>query len=1031
MFEGHNCKLLSMEGFVQENEYTTSPSDGLDIEMTETSCNQAEPVAIQSFSNSASNIGDITKLRSNGDKRLHSLLVGLSAVALILLIVLISMTTYMIVQRNENARVTTSNSLANGNNGFDWLLLQQLKDEVFNNTEILKNITVLLQSIERAVIEVTIRTNEHTDIVVNGTNILIQDAISQLSDLQEVTEDITSIVSNTSDNLKQFSNATSSAFDATIDMELRTLEQLTDIMIVSESVMNNTDVLIDTTIKQLPDLLKLSNDISNSVDNVSYHLNLLFSVTSNGFNTSNDMGLEIVYQMIKILSFSEKIDQSINEINQNTVYFTILANNTNSIAHSNTDQLAELIKLTIDIDGKVNDTDDILQVAGLVNIGINTINSFAQNHTKDLSELITITHIIKKIAHDTFYSTTSHGVVSNNTNALARNIVTNLSFLLHIAQEIEHTVNETSDELHQISTYMITGINSSNNLALKNFHQLNQLKLVAGEIDRKVNDTDNLLLASLQIIDGVSSINTLLDTNIDQLSYLLSLVQGIDRKVNETDELLETATLAVVGINDSIALARNNTIQLHQVMKIAQQITNKVNDTSELLQVVNHIEIITENISAVVLSNIKQLTYVQALTQEINEMGNVAAKRLALIYNVTLATNDFVQASINHSLKLLIIAHDINSAVNDTDELLQAVIQTKSIANETKALSLNNNNHLVNLEIVTNNIVESIAFNTAMELAYHSNNTMLLKLVIDSVDKSSEHLTDIIASLTHIMETNTFSANVIGDILSFIRAYLPETCEEIKEKQPNILSGMYSLASTVGNGSIRIYCHMGELCGSEGGWTRLAYLNMSDSTQNCPHGLRLYQSSGGLRACGRPTNSNAGCASVYFSSNGFKYSEVCGRVVGYQYGTPDALNTLYGQNHNNLNAEYLDGVSITRGNPRQHVWSLIAGITDTGCPCSHGNTQQVQSFIGSNYFCESGNPNSVHSHHTFYTSDPLWDGAGCGVNEAACCSVPGIPWFHRDYGNDTTTDYLELRVCGDQSASDEDVPISFYEIFVK
>ena len=44
-------------------------------------------------------------------------------------------------------------------------------------------------------------------------------------------------------------------------------------------------------------------------------------------------------------------------------------------------------------------------------------------------------------------------------------------------------------------------------------------------------------------------------------------------------------------------------------------------------------------------------------------------------------------------------------------------------------------------------------------------------------------------------------------------------------------------------------------------------------------------------------------------------------------------------------------------------------------------------------------------------SDPLWDSQSCGSDESPCCNVPGIPWFHRDYG----TDYIELRVCGDHA----------------
>ena len=174
-----------------------------------------------------------------------------------------------------------------------------------------------------------------------------------------------------------------------------------------------------------------------------------------------------------------------------------------------------------------------------------------------------------------------------------------------------------------------------------------------------------------------------------------------------------------------------------------------------------------------------------------------------------------------------------------------------------------------------------------------------------------------------------------------------------------------------------------ELCGSGGGWTRLAYLDMSDATQNCPSGFRLYQS-GGVRACGR-TNSGAGCASVQFPSNGISYSQICGRVTGYQYAHPNGID---GQN--NINSYYLDGVSITRGSPRQHVWSLLAEVNQDRCPCSSGNSGSVRSFMGTNYFCESGNPNPSWS-YTLYTSDPLWDGQGCGGSEGPCCNVPGIP----------------------------------------
>uniref|UniRef100_A0A1X7SQY4 Fibrinogen C-terminal domain-containing protein n=1 Tax=Amphimedon queenslandica TaxID=400682 RepID=A0A1X7SQY4_AMPQE len=142
------------------------------------------------------------------------------------------------------------------------------------------------------------------------------------------------------------------------------------------------------------------------------------------------------------------------------------------------------------------------------------------------------------------------------------------------------------------------------------------------------------------------------------------------------------------------------------------------------------------------------------------------------------------------------------------------------------------------------------------------------------------------------------------------------------------------------------------------------------------------------------------------------------------------------ESHNDVNSYYIDGISITRGSPRQHVWTLMAGVTGgsgthttSHCPCASGSTQGPQSFVGNDYYCESGAGSSYTN--ILYTSDPLWDGQGCGSLETACCNVPGIPWFHRDYGNTTTTDYLELRVCADQSTIDEDAPVAFYEIYVK
>ena len=340
-----------------------------------------------------------------------------------------------------------------------------------------------------------------------------------------------------------------------------------------------------------------------------------------------------------------------------------------------------------------------------------------------------------------------------------------------------------------------------------------------------------------------------------------------------------------------------------------------------------------------------------------------------------------------------------------------------------------------------NEWTNGISQNTLQLFQNSTNFTELDKQILQTTRDSAQKLINIVNTLSNIQDTSTSTAGVVDDtLLAIIELLLLHnssfsfltSCKQIKNLLPNSQSGYYVLASA--NGSTdTAYCNMEELCGSGGGWTRLAYLNMTDSTVNCPSGFRLYQS-GGVRACGRATSSGGSCTSVQLPSNGISYSQVCGRVTGYQYYSPNAVDT-YGSNHSNLNGDYVDGVSITRGSPRQHVWTLMAGFSDSrssplSCPCNTGSTVSVQSFIGNNYFCESGNTDSF-AYNTLYTSDPLWDGQGCGSLESPCCNVPGIPWFHRDYGNTTTTDYIELRVCGDEGTDNEDVPVSYYEIYVQ
>lgn len=217
-------------------------------------------------------------------------------------------------------------------------------------------------------------------------------------------------------------------------------------------------------------------------------------------------------------------------------------------------------------------------------------------------------------------------------------------------------------------------------------------------------------------------------------------------------------------------------------------------------------------------------------------------------------------------------------------------------------------------------------------------------------------------------------------------------------------------------------------CGYPGVWTRIAHINMSDPTQQCPTAWRGYTTP--VRSCGRPVTSRSTCAPVYFSSNGLQYNKVCGRVIGYQKGSPDGFaSTGFDKT---LDGIYVDGVSMTHGSPRTHIWSFGVGLytnvtqNNNNCPCEGGRVQP--SFVGPNFFCSSGNHDTHFQVQKYYDQYPLWNGGNCPNTTG--CPFNSPPWFSTMLSQPTTDD-IEVRICGDQSTADEDSPIQFLEIYVQ
>ena len=212
---------------------------------------------------------------------------------------------------------------------------------------------------------------------------------------------------------------------------------------------------------------------------------------------------------------------------------------------------------------------------------------------------------------------------------------------------------------------------------------------------------------------------------------------------------------------------------------------------------------------------------------------------------------------------------------------------------------------------------------------------------------------------------------------------------------------------------------------------RVAHLDMTDTNQRCPSGFRQITSP--KRTCGTP---GSRCVPTKFSLDGVKYSRVCGKIIGYQYGSVSAFQPYYNNQHYKIDSRYVEGVSLTHGQrPRKHIWTFAAA-RDEGrsnhhvCPCTKTDisyTGVVPPFIGQDYFCDTGS--KYASQRQWYHADPLWDGSGCGPTNS-CCGFNNPPWFCKQLPQPTTDD-IEMRVCVDQDTSDEDIALESVEIYVQ
>jgi dynein heavy chain len=209
-----------------------------------------------------------------------------------------------------------------------------------------------------------------------------------------------------------------------------------------------------------------------------------------------------------------------------------------------------------------------------------------------------------------------------------------------------------------------------------------------------------------------------------------------------------------------------------------------------------------------------------------------------------------------------------------------------------------------------------------------------------------------------------------------------------------------------------------------GGWALAVRYQSGDA---CPGN---WVARGG--GCARPSALAASDASAIAAAP-YAYSEVRGVVRALGYGGSDAFRDGSGS----IDGRYVDGLSITAGSPRRHLFTFAQGTSEVfgdsvnaSCPCDGGIGPP--SFVGSDYRCEepqeSAEPGNT-GNRFFDLGDPLFD--GLSIEDSACVGDPESQAGDFVRSVAASADPIELRLMHTEDSSNEDTAITFLEIWVR
>ena len=124
---------------------------------------------------------------------------------------------------------------------------------------------------------------------------------------------------------------------------------------------------------------------------------------------------------------------------------------------------------------------------------------------------------------------------------------------------------------------------------------------------------------------------------------------------------------------------------------------------------------------------------------------------------------------------------------------------------------------------------------------------------------------------------------------------------------------------------------------------------MTELHTTCPSGWKMTGYS--KRTCGRNHTGIRTCSSATFPVTGGEYSRVCGRIRAYQWGAINAFLNYDAGWLTTIEHDYAGCVSVTHGTPQNHIWTFVAGLSESDptsngvCPCDATRTIRIPPFV--------------------------------------------------------------------------------------